>query len=109
MHDLLQKLFKKKGIKDLMDRDLGDLDKVDFDKWEKILSAEREVSIPQLVKFLKMQIALVEKKWRDPTQNPDLSKLTMLHTCYSMMLEAINAPQAEREALEKYLQGLIDS
>lgn len=99
--NILSKLLAKRGIKDISE--LTNEEKETFDNYEKILSKE-ELTMEDLRHFLGVQIGLIESKWR----NHDISQMQKMelipyHTVYKTILEALNAPQVERKALEDYL------
>ena len=83
-------------------------EKQNFDRWDLILSGEGEMTIEKLEEFCDEQINTIEEQFTNP-DNSD-KKDTYLKAClvvYSALRKAIHAPQAERQALERYLQQLI--
>jgi len=103
MHNLLSKLFKKKGITDATKLDQEE--KEVFDGYEKVLS-KRELTLEEVKTFLGQQIGIIEGKWRDYDYK-NKESLIPYHTVYKSILAAINAPEQERSMLEKYLNQLI--
>lgn len=103
MQNILSKLLNKRGIKDT--KELTQEERVVFDNYEKVLSKDR-LSVDDLQLFLSGQISLIETKWKD-YEYKDKEKLIPYHTVYKTLLETIQAPQREREVLEKYLNSLI--
>ena len=104
MHTLLLRLLQKRGItKDDLDKE----EKQTFDNWERILS-EGEISVEKIGEFCKMQIRMIETQWKNLDNKDEKNKrLMMLHIVYSSLLQLIEAPQTERENLEKYLTDLL--
>lgn len=101
MKPTLSKLLEKKGIKDV--NDLSREEKDTFDRYQKILS-KKELTLEDLKKFLETQITIIELKWKDFTVSQShKAEMIPIHTTYKTILEAIDAPQYEREALEKFL------
>ncbi|MAD98703.1 MAG: hypothetical protein CMB99_15375 [Flavobacteriaceae bacterium] len=108
MHPLIAKLLEKRGIEDLSQLDLESGEKATFQQWEQILS-EGKITVDKIAEFCGRQLKVIEKQWReldnDKVKN---ERLVIQHTVYSSILEAIEAPQAERESLERRLQKLVD-
>lgn len=106
MHLYLSKFLEKVGVKDL--KDLSKEEKEVFDKWSKILSEEKELTLNDLKDFCENQVKIIEAKWRNyDKKNEEKAELIPYHTVYKTLLEAINSPRSSREALEKYLNQLI--
>ena len=84
-------------------------EKAQFEKWERILS-EDVVSVENIESFCKDQINKIESQWNnfDSTSLKN-ERLVIAHTIYTAILKTIKAPKVEREALEVYLNSLIDS
>lgn len=103
MHSLLTKLLSSRNIKsfDELDKD----EKKTFEGFQKVLSKE-EMTMDDLQNFLESQISLIESKWRD-FDSKGKESLIPYHTTYKAILQAIKAPQSEREQIEKYLTDLI--
>lgn len=105
MHSSLTKLFRKKGIESL--DTLTEEERDVYNNYEKTLSKE-ELTIDDLRMFLKQQIDIIESKWSDYTLvQAKKSEFIPYHTVYKTLLRAIDAPQVEKESLEKYLTQLI--
>ena len=103
MHGLLQKLLFKRGIGSV--DQLTPEEKSTFEGYEKILS-KKELTIDDLRKFLQGQLILIEAKWKDYSYK-DKADLIPYFTVYKTILEALDAPEADRKALEQYLIGQI--
>ena len=112
MHLLLTKLLQKRGIKHVNDLpsepmpDGSPSDKQTFENWNRILSAKQEVTVENIAQFCESQVREIEGQWK---QDQTKSYLIAQHTVYKAILEATKAPQKEREALEKYLQSLLNT
>lgn len=104
---LLQKIFQKRGIKSV--EDLDPEEKATFANYERILS-KREISVADIRQFMIFQINSIEMRWRDnKVPQADKSELIPYHTVYKTLLQAIDAPEAERVALEQVLLQQINS
>lgn len=107
MHTLIEKLFKKKGIKSI--DDLSPEEKADFDRWQGVLSNE-PVTLEKFNEFLSLQKNLIETQMGNLDNSLEKNtRLVLLHTVYSKLLKVSVADKTEREALEKYLTSLVDS
>lgn len=99
----LSKLLDKFGVQ--KESDLSIEEKVTFDQYKKILVGET-VTVNSLKEFCKSQIRIIETKIADGINRPTDIQLSSLHV-YLNLLKAIEAPEAERESLENYLNQLI--
>jgi len=105
MHNLIEKLFHKRGIEDLKELDAEE--KQTFENWQSILSKE-ELTIEDVKQFCGSQIDIIEGKWKDYNlENNKKSELIPYHTCYKTILLAIDSPKSARENLEKTLVQMI--
>jgi len=105
MHKLLQQLFKKRGIKDV--NDLSEVEKSQYDEWQKILSKET-LNLDDIKNFCQTQVSIIESKWSDYNlNNSRKSEMIPYHTVYRTILKAIDSPQIVREQLEEQLNNLI--
>lgn len=101
MHSLIRKLLQKRGIKSVEELSMDE--RATFDNYTRILN-KRELSMDDLKQFVQARIDQIEQKWKD--MNIDATRkgeLIPYHTVYKTLLQAMNAPQAEREALEQVL------
>lgn len=104
MHFILSKLLNRRGIKDVSELK-GD-EKATFDKWQGILS--EEITVETIAEFCRRQISAIEAQFRDMANTGSKNdRLICQHVVYKSILEAITAPKAERENLEKYLESLL--
>lgn len=102
---ILTQLLKKRGITDTTE--LTNDEKRDFDRWNKILS-EGEITVEKILNFCKHQKQIIENQWSDLNNDSIKNeRLVIQHTIYSKLIGVIESPKAEREALEKHLQDLI--
>ena len=62
MHNLLTKLFEKRGIKDATQ--LSPEERRDFDNWQAILSKD-ELTLEDVKVFCSTQCDVIEGKWKD--------------------------------------------
>lgn len=104
---ILDKLFAKRGITDVTK--LDDNERITFDKWQKVLS-EGEITVSKIQEFCKMQLGLIEGKFKDTTRTTQQTeRLVIAHSIYKALLDSMEKPARERESMEKYLQQLIES
>ena len=78
-----------------------------FKEWQLVLNKE-ELTTEDIKNFCRNQLEVIEGKWAD--LNLDQEKKAQLipyHTCYRLMLAAIDAPKLAKESLEKNLIQLI--
>ena len=109
-NSLIEKLFRKRGIKDFNDldgtpnTDGSPTEKQQFEEWDRILSLNDEMTVGDLKKFCQLQCESIETKWRslDITNEKKAEWITM-HTVYKSILLALNSPKSARETLEKHL------
>lgn len=106
MHRLLQKLLNKQGLSDTFQ--LKDEEKQDFDRWQAILS-EGSVTLEKVKEFCLAQIFIIEEQFKNLDNSKDRNeRLILTFNVYKAILNCIEAPNAEKEALEKYLTNLIE-
>ncbi len=103
MHYILEKILKKRGINDL--EELDKEEKATFETWQATLSKD-ELTPEDIKVFLQSQISIIEGKWAN-IESENKEKLIPYHTCYKLLLAAINSPKSARDALEKNLLQLI--
>lgn len=106
MHILLERLLGRRGIKE---EELDDIERANFDKWQKVLSND-QISVERMREFFEVQKQSIEAQFgniENSSQKND--RLVLLHSVYSRMIRATVADKAERESLERYLDQLIDS
>lgn len=105
---ILAKLLQKRGIKNT--DELKPEERADFDRWNRILSSEGEMTVEKIKSFCEGQKKLIEGQWRNFDNAPMKNeRYVIAHSLYSMLLEAIDAPQKERENLERHLNQLLNS
>ena len=116
MHPLLSRYISKlgfKNIEELSDKPMPDgspSEKQTLESWNRILSKNEAVTVENVAEFCRQQIKAIEGRWKDlDNARKKNDRLVLLHTVYSAILESISAPQQQREALELYLKGLLDS
>ncbi len=114
MNSFIAKLLKKnkvESIDELDDEPMPDgspTEKVTFQQWEATLS-KPDITVADIKKFCETQVEIIEGKWRDfNTENVKKAELIPYHTVYRALASRIDAPQAEREQLEKHLIQLIN-
>ena len=101
MHNTLSKLLQKRGIESY--DELTPEEKVQFDEWNKTL-AKDELTIDDFRQFCHRQIAVIGRRFEDlKLDSREQDKLVGQYAVYSAMLQAIDAPKAEREQVEKFL------
>jgi len=113
MHNLIVQLFNKKGIKSIdelsQEQDpLGVSEFSTIQNYEKVLS-KRELTVEDIKSFLTQQIEIIDNKWRDHSVSQKRkNELLPVYTVYKALLGAINAPDAERIGMERYLLNIIN-
>lgn len=105
MHQLLEKLLGKRGIKDPIE--LSTEERVWFDQQQLVLNKD-ELSVEDIKQFCKTQIKMIEAKWTDL----NISQSTKAewiphHTIYTTLLVAIDSPKIAREAAELQLIQML--
>jgi len=105
MHNLLSKLFQKKGINDITE--LSSEEREDFDRWQKIL-VEEEITVNSITEFCKYQTSKIEQQFGDVNNNAQkIEKLVLLHSVYKGISNLTEGSKSQKEALIKYLTNLI--
>lgn len=104
LNSLLSKLLAKRGIDKV--EDLSDEEKVTIDKFKAVLSGEN-LTLDSIKDFMRMQIRVIETKFAEADSKNDVYYKACLNV-YLTMLKAMEAPERERESLERYLTQLIE-
>ena len=116
MHSLLSRLLAKRGYKSISDLssdpmpDGSPSERETLENWNRVLSAKNEVTVENIAEFCNSQLQQISSQMRsldNSTQKNE--RLVLLHSVYTALGEAIKSPNKEREALEKYLTGLVNS
>ena len=106
MNTLLEKLFRRRGIKDTTVLDTGE--QKTYDNWQYILSGN-EVTVDRIKEFCKLQLSVIEAKFKELDNSPDKNqRLIISHNIYRALVDCIEKPNMERENLEKYLHSLLE-
>lgn len=101
MHTLLEKILRKRGIKDISE--LQDEEKATFDNWKSVLGKD-ELTVDDIKTFCASQVELIETRWKDyALENAKKAELIPYHTVYKTLLTAIDSPKVAKEALERQL------
>lgn len=100
MHSLLSRLLSKRKVQH---DDLSPEEKQTFTNWQKTLTGD-PITVEKIVEFCENKVKQIKGIWRDDQSKTHL--ITQL-VVYEAILEAIKAPESERESLEKYLQSLL--
>ena len=104
MHNLLSKLLTKRKVKH---EELSAEEKQDFDRWEKILSSG-EITVKKIEDFCKNQIVSIGNQMRSVDNSTQKNeRLVTLYSVYSAILGLLSGPETEKEALERYLNDLL--
>lgn len=113
---LLSKLLNKRGVNNLSDLsnepmpDGSPSEKQQFEHWQRILSTNKDVTVDNLVTFCEYQLKQIDSQLESLDNKPTkIERLVLVRTVYKKLIEAIKAPQTERESLENYLNQLLDS
>lgn len=114
MNNLLARYLEKLGYKsidELSDVPMPDnspTEKNVFQKWQKILSSNEDVTVDNIKELCERQLSQIEEQMKD-LENSDIknNRLVILHTVYKTILKAISSPITERAQLEVYLNSLL--
>jgi len=107
MHQLIEKLFQKRGINDV--NDLSEEEKRNFDEWQGVLAKE-QLTPNDIKEFLSRQIGVIESKWQDLTmENAKKAELIPYHTVYTLLLRVIDSPLESKRQIEQLLESLINN
>lgn len=102
MISILTKLLNKRGITN--EDELTKEEKEVFDRYKMILMGDT-VTIDTLKEFCKQQVRAIEDKCDGVNPLTNMQQAS-LHV-YLTLIKAIEAPEVERESLERYLTQLI--
>lgn len=98
------KLLERRGLKH---EDLSAEEKATMEQWRKTLSGG-SITAKDVAVFCRIQLANIERQFKDLDATPTKqNRLVLLHSVYTSLMGLINNPQAEKEALEKYLDTLV--
>jgi len=104
VHYLLNKLFEKRGVKDV--GELTPTEAEDFERWAKILNKEK-LEIEDIKEFCETQVKTIDKQFENFENVKDKNdKLIVQQVVYKKLLDLIEAPNREREILIHYLESL---
>lgn len=104
MLGLLSKLLRKRGIED--PKDLSIEERSSYESYKRILTGD-QVTVDTIKEFCQNQLRIVENNCDGKTPLTPIQQ-ACIHV-YVHLLKTIEAPEAERESLEKYLTQLIES
>lgn len=105
MHTLITKWMQRVGIKRY--EEATPEEKQTIENWQKVLTGEK-ITVEKIVDFCQNQLKTIEGDWKNLDNKAQKNeRLVLLHTVYRAILELIQAPEKERESLEKYLQSLL--
>ena len=106
MHQLIEKLLKKKEINNVSE--LSTEEKDTYDKWSGILT--EEISVDTILTFCRNQIALIESQFANAENSTQKNeRLIRSYVILKGLINVITAPKAERTTLEKYLNELLQN
>lgn len=104
MHYLLEKIFEKRGIKDVSQ--LTPDERVDVERWQATLTGD--ITVDKIREFCDNQGKLIDSRLQDvSTPTETIVRLVLQRNVYQALLGLISQPSAERESLEKYLTTLL--
>lgn len=101
---LLNELLKKRGIDKV--ENLQPDEAVVYDRYRRILTGE-VVTLASIKEFCQSQIRIIESKCDGVVPLTTLQQASM-HV-YLNLLKATEAPEMERESLEKHLNQILES
>ena len=100
----IDKLLSKRGIEN--EDDLSEEEQSTLQRYKAILSGEK-ISVENIKTFCQTQVNLIQTKFADnPRTDDDVYLKACLHV-YLNIIKAIEAPELEREILEKHLEQLV--
>lgn len=107
MHPLLQNWLNKIKITDV--NKLSTDEKATFDDWNRVLS-EGEITVEKITQFCKAQKRIVETQYTNPDNSEKKDHILKASLgFYNSMLNLLESPKAEKEAIEKDLIQKINS
>lgn len=101
---ILTKYLEKIGVKG--QEDLSKEEQDVFERYKRILSGET-ITVDTIKEFCQSQVKIIESQCDGKTPLSNLQQAS-LHI-YLNILKAIDAPQSERESLERHLIQIINS
>ena len=105
MHHIINRLFQKRGIKDI--NDLDEQERKTYEGWQAVLSKE-ELTTQDIKNFCQQQVELIETRWADyGIDQTKKAELIPYHTIYTTLLKVVDSPRIQREILEKNLSQLL--
>lgn len=102
---LLARWLQKLGIDKEVDMSVEE--RATYDKYRQILTGEA-TTVESLKKFMRAQVSIIEEKFGNASTEHDTYYKACIHV-YLSLLRTIEAPEAEREALERHLVQLISN
>lgn len=104
MHPLIEKLLRKRGIKDVTE--LTPDERATFAGWQSKLSGE--MTVTKIADYCRGQLESIERQWMDMNNSTEKNqRLIIQHTTYKALLSVISGPALEREGAEKHLESLL--
>ena len=105
--NIIRKLLEKRGIGSV--NELDDAEKQTFEQWQAVLVKE-ELSAGEIRDFCRNQMNSIEQKWADYNlEREKKNNLIPYHTCYRLIVAAIDSPKSARTALEQQLTQLLNT
>ena len=107
MHTLLTKLLEKRNIKTTKELEVEE--KADFDRWDSILQRP-DISKEDVEALCEFEIGEMEKELSNLSNTHRKNeRLVILLTVWRKIQRLMEGNRAEREALEEYIQKLLDN
>lgn len=100
---LISKLLEKRNITNI--DELSTEEKATLEGYKTVLSGKL-LTVEIIKKFCESQIKIIENKFAEGDMTHDVYHKACLHV-YLNLLKVIEAPEAERESLERHLTQLI--
>lgn len=105
MHQLLEKIFQKRGIKDSSELSVEELQQ--YNEWNAQLSKDT-LTIEDIQAFLQAQVDVIKGKWTNlDIDQAKKAELIPYFTVYSLLLQTLESPKQAREQLEQQLNNLL--
>lgn len=104
--NILEKLMKKRGLDPAK---LDDEELKQYKEWRAILTPD-PITVDKIKEFAQRQVDVIEAQWANlDNQAIKNERLVLMHTMWRKLIAIIDAPEVEREALERHLEQLLDS
>ena len=116
MHPLLPRWLQARGFKSVEELstekmpDGSPTERDIFETYNRILSEKDELDAEGIKRFCDSQLKQIKEELKNTDNVPKkIERLVLLMNVYDALIQAIESPKSERESVEKYLLGLLES